>query len=402
MKPKTILSLVVFAMVAATVTSVGFRRREPDSKKNETEQPPKNTTDSTPETPNSTKLDAPQINVTTTTTANVTETPSKNETNATTPANTAATTNTTSTVASADAANETNATNAAETSTTNATEAASENATNTTDTANTTSTAAAAPANATNTTATADAAGAAGAAALAEGAGPGDPDSPLTAEGPGGDPAPDTPALPSANLLLLVELLIAPSYLDKVLIIQNKSSWIFDFFNQSNVTYTGPAGYTVEANRYNFPTLFLNLFSMTMSAGVTVIDPCGLHTPHFHLRGNEIAIAIQGSFYTGFIAENGAPLVINLLRVGQMTIFGRGSIHWMANLECAPAMYLSGYNDDSPGTSNVAQNFFGFPEDITSPSLGRLDPAYIDFLAQHIPQNITQGLVACMASCGCR
>ena len=185
--------------------------------------------------------------------------------------------------------------------------------------------------------------------------------------------------------------------LERVKIIANHSTFVFDFFNPDNTSIisAGINGYYVMANRKDFPAIYLSFMSMS----VGFIGPCGLHTPHIHPRANEIAFAVYGAFYTGFIAENGAPLIMNYIKPGQATFFGRGWMHWLANLSCEPAMYTSSFSDEDPGITNLAQNLFSMPDDIISPTMGYLDPVTLEILAEHIPANITSGLAQCVATC---
>ena len=57
----------------------------------------------------------------------------------------------------------------------------------------------------------------------------------------------------------------------------------------------------------------------------------------------------------GFIQENGARLVSNMLNPGQGAIFPRGSFHFQANLGCEPVTFVSGLNNADPGVATVGQ-----------------------------------------------
>ena len=56
-----------------------------------------------------------------------------------------------------------------------------------------------------------------------------------------------------------------------------------------------------------------------------------------------------------FIEENGARFVINTLIPGQATIFPKGSVHYQINSGCKPLTFVSGFNDEDPGTVQIAQ-----------------------------------------------
>ena len=65
---------------------------------------------------------------------------------------------------------------------------------------------------------------------------------------------------------------------------------------------------------------------------------------------------ISGSnLKVGFIQENGARFVSNLLSPGQGAIFPKGSFHYQANLDCGPATFVAGLNSQDPGVGSVAQ-----------------------------------------------
>ena len=64
---------------------------------------------------------------------------------------------------------------------------------------------------------------------------------------------------------------------------------------------------------------------------------------------------ISGSnLKVGFIQENGARFVSNLLNPGQGAIFPKGSFHYQANLDCVPATFVAGLNSEDPGVGSVA------------------------------------------------
>jgi len=65
---------------------------------------------------------------------------------------------------------------------------------------------------------------------------------------------------------------------------------------------------------------------------------------------------ISGSnLKVGFIQENGARFVSNVLNPGQGAIFPKGSTHFQANLDCDPVTFVAGLNSEDPGVGTVAQ-----------------------------------------------
>ena len=203
-----------------------------------------------------------------------------------------------------------------------------------------------------------------------------------------------TTPTPLTNLQIVGKLLNAPSNIDRVNIIKDNSTFVFDFYAM-NASVSGVDGFESSANRYNFPVIFQSL----VSTSVGFLGPCGLYSPKINVRAAQLALVIQGTIYTGFLAEDGAPLILNILTPGQMTYFTRASLHWLANLECFPAMYISTYNDEVPGIMGIAQNYFDLPADVVSPNLGYLDPIDVEIIASNIPENITLGIAECVARC---
>lgn len=80
-----------------------------------------------------------------------------------------------------------------------------------------------------------------------------------------------------------------------------------------------------------------------------------MNTPHTHPRATEILYLVSGEIEAGFIEENGARFVHNVLTKGQGTLFPQGSIHYQLNTGCDPALFVAALNDEDPGTSQIAQ-----------------------------------------------
>ena len=81
-----------------------------------------------------------------------------------------------------------------------------------------------------------------------------------------------------------------------------------------------------------------------------------MNTPHTHPRAAEfLFVATEGEMEAGFIEENGARFVSNVLTQGQGTIFPKGSIHYQINLGCEPLTFAAALSDEDPGASQIAQ-----------------------------------------------
>ena len=174
--------------------------------------------------------------------------------------------------------------------------------------------------------------------------------------------------------------------------------YVYDFFHPpSNATIsTGIAGVQIIADNTSFP--FIGWTELSM--GIEIVGPCGLDPPHLHPEADEMALVISGALSTGFIFQNNDPVIMNLVGSGMATLFQRGAIHWLANLGCEPAYYVSAFNSAIPNVLNVAQNFLRIPTDVLRPSLGYPSSILIDDMRAHVPQNFTTGLDECLIRCG--
>ena len=128
-----------------------------------------------------------------------------------------------------------------------------------------------------------------------------------------------------------------------------------------------------------------------------------MSTPHYHPRATEFLYMISGSnLKVGFIQENGARFVSNVLNPGQGAIFPKGSFHYQANLDCGPATFVAGLNSEDPGVGSVAQIcksdpvqvhlsvnqsspiVFGLPPDVTDAALGDVGVDEVVSIAQSV------------------
>ena len=112
-----------------------------------------------------------------------------------------------------------------------------------------------------------------------------------------------------------------------------------------------------------------------------------MNTPHTHPRATEILYLVTGEMEAGFIEENGARFVDNVLTKGQGTLFPQGSIHYQINTGCDPVLFVAALNSEDPGTIQVSQRcevyspsllshplipptVFGLPPDVVQATLG--------------------------------
>lgn len=130
----------------------------------------------------------------------------------------------------------------------------------------------------------------------------------------------------TVNSMLDAEVKVAPTQLDKMNNLLNKNlTWFFDFTTQPHYTYT--PGSVVNGDAATFPAST----SYGMTIAIINLGPCGMLPPHYHPRGTNFVVAVEGVTQTWMIEENGAKVVNQTLGPWQMTIFHKGSIHSMQN-----------------------------------------------------------------------
>lgn len=130
----------------------------------------------------------------------------------------------------------------------------------------------------------------------------------------------------TVNSTLDAEVKVAPTQLDKMNNLLNKNlTWFFDFTTQPHYTYT--PGSVVNGGAATFPAST----SYGMTIAIINLGPCGMLPPHYHPRGTNFVVAVEGVTQTWMIEENGAKVVNQTLGQWQMTIFHKGSIHSMQN-----------------------------------------------------------------------
>ena len=81
-----------------------------------------------------------------------------------------------------------------------------------------------------------------------------------------------------------------------------------------------------------------------------------MNTPHTHPRATEFLYVVNGTgLEVGFIEENGARFVSNIVLPGEGTIFPKGSIHFQQNLGCDTLTFVAALNNVDPGVLSGAQ-----------------------------------------------
>ncbi|KAF2730081.1 RmlC-like cupin [Polyplosphaeria fusca] len=174
----------------------------------------------------------------------------------------------------------------------------------------------------------------------------------------------------------------------------------FDFNTKRPENQLG--GVTKAANIESFPILT----GLGISTTLGFLEPCGMNTPHVHPRATEFLTVVEGGGVKfGYILENGLVQEINgSLDKFHGTVFPMGSIHYQFNdnADCKPSTFVAALNSEDPGTSQIAQNFFGLNPDIVNATLGfpkTIDGSNIEQFRKTIPPNLAQGIDKCLQRC---
>ncbi|KAJ7931071.1 RmlC-like cupin domain-containing protein [Mycena leptocephala] len=174
---------------------------------------------------------------------------------------------------------------------------------------------------------------------------------------------------------------------------------VFDFNNQAPAP-GAKGGSILLATVDNFPILE----ELGVAGAVSFIEPCGLNIPHSHPRASEFFTVIEGILDTGFVQENGFNTEIETqLGKYQATVFPMGSIHYQQNPTCSPAAFVAAFNNEDPGRSDIATNFWMFSSDVIDASLGfpeTIGGTNIDAWRAHLPVNLAAGVDSCLKACG--
>jgi hypothetical protein len=178
------------------------------------------------------------------------------------------------------------------------------------------------------------------------------------------------------------------------------ASFVFDFANPLPAAVTSsPAGSLIVAAGTTAPFLT----DVNAALGFVTIQPCGLILPHLHPRADEFIFTTNGTIYTQFISETGGVLVENTLNTLGSTLFPKGSIHLEYNPECTPASFVAAFNDNDPGVSFIAANFFSLEDQLVIANLGGdtvVSGADLASIRQAIPQGLATGVEQCIQKCG--
>ncbi|XP_057443527.1 putative germin-like protein 2-1 [Lotus japonicus] len=124
----------------------------------------------------------------------------------------------------------------------------------------------------------------------------------------------------------------------------------------------------------------------TLGISLARVDfaPKGLNPPHFHPRGTEILIVLEGTLYVGFVTSNPENrLITKVLNKGDVFVFPIGLIHFQLNVGYGNAAAIAGLSSQNPGVTTIANAVFGSDPSISSQVLTKafqVDKNVVDYL----------------------
>ncbi|KAB1207184.1 Germin-like protein subfamily 1 member 7 [Morella rubra] len=98
----------------------------------------------------------------------------------------------------------------------------------------------------------------------------------------------------------------------------------------------------------------------TLGISLARVDfaPYGVNPPHFHPRGTEITMVIEGTLYVGFVTSDNR-FFTKVLNKGDVFVFPIGHIHFEFNVGKTNAVAFAGFSSQNPGVITIANAVFG-------------------------------------------
>ncbi|KAL6616708.1 hypothetical protein ACP70R_038978 [Stipagrostis hirtigluma subsp. patula] len=127
----------------------------------------------------------------------------------------------------------------------------------------------------------------------------------------------------------------------------------------------------------------------TLGVSVSRVDyaPWGLNPPHVHPRATEVLVVIEGSLDVGFVTTAN-KLYARTVCKGDVFVFPRGLVHYQKNNGGTPAVAISAFNSQLPGTQSVAQTLFGAAPAVPTDVLARafqIDGGLVEAIKSKFP-----------------
>ncbi|KAG2594224.1 germin-like protein 1-4 [Panicum virgatum] len=98
----------------------------------------------------------------------------------------------------------------------------------------------------------------------------------------------------------------------------------------------------------------------------------GVNPPHAHPRATEILFVLEGTLEVGFVtAAAPSRLLSRTVSRGEVFVFPRGLVHFQRSVGAAPAVAVSAFDSQLPGTQAAAAALFGAAPAVPTDVLAR-------------------------------
>ncbi|RLM61201.1 germin-like protein 1-4 [Panicum miliaceum] len=98
----------------------------------------------------------------------------------------------------------------------------------------------------------------------------------------------------------------------------------------------------------------------------------GVNPPHAHPRATEILFVVEGTLEVGFVtAAAPSRLLTRTVSRGEVFVFPRGLVHFQRSVGPAPAVAVSAFDSQLPGTQAAAAALFGAAPAVPTDVLAR-------------------------------
>ena len=153
----------------------------------------------------------------------------------------------------------------------------------------------------------------------------------------------------------------------------------------------------VSVDPYHTPQTVRALKSFSCFV-VYAVSRLAIGPPHIHPRSSELFHVLKGSFLTGFLEENGGRYIENNVTTGQITVFPQGLVHFVQNLDCINATFLSVFGSEDPGTLTVSTRLFNINQQALTSTFNQPE-IVIDLIKVNIPNPPAPGVGECRKRC---
>ena len=87
----------------------------------------------------------------------------------------------------------------------------------------------------------------------------------------------------------------------------------------------------------------------------------------------------------GSFQENGAPYIQGNLAAGSVTVLPLGSIHYVSNEGCDPALIVAGFNSETPGVGFLSSMYTAFNPQTVNAAFGGVGAQVFDSMSHYMP-----------------